>query len=319
MPKNKTKLQCPKCGSNQYSVQNAGGETTTFILCKKCGNKGTPKAWQNSMAVGDSFNLASLISGLKKTADEGMGGTSNQASSRIPEEQEIGKKTKPKEEKGKVNNKREEVLRGEDPEVVDPKAGGKIKSMGDKNMTFNLTKISELNGNKSFNLNKVALVEKYTKEQQERRDLGKNMVMPEGNQDIDSDGKDNKDGEKSDKYTSVEENRRFDTVDRKDMHSSPDPRVLIPGYKAWYNREVDKYYDGWVDDHIENSGGKVVGSNTEKTMNLKDEERYHAPVYPTEAPTEKMLETRHHFDEGYTRAVASNADDMKKESGVKKK
>ena len=55
--KNKPPIQCPRCGSEQYSVQNAGGHTTTFILCKKCGNTGTPEVWQKSMVVGDSFDL----------------------------------------------------------------------------------------------------------------------------------------------------------------------------------------------------------------------------------------------------------------------
>jgi hypothetical protein len=54
-------------------------------------------------------------------------------------------------------------------------------------------------------------------------------------------------------------------------------------------------------------------------MNLKEDERYHAPVYPTEAPSEKLLESRHHFDGDYNRAGASGEEDMKKESSVKKK
>jgi hypothetical protein len=137
------------------------------------------------------------------------------------------------------------------------------------------------------------------------------MVFPEGRQDSkakDGDGK----GGTSEKYIGVEENRRFDTVDRKDMYRSPDPRTFIPGFERWYDQEVDKYYDGWLDHHIENAGGKVVGSNTEKMMNLNDGERNHAPVYPTEASYEKLLESRHNFDDDYNRKVAFNLKKIKK-------
>ena len=97
----------------------------------------------------------------------------------------------------------------------------------------------------------------------------------------------------------------YNTVDRKEQRSSPKPWDLEPGYKDWYEREVDQYYDGWLDDHIENSGGSVPGSNTEKTMNLDDDERAHAPAYPTEAIYEKLLENRHQFTDDYTTVVAN--------------
>jgi len=295
--------QCPRCGSKQHSVQHAGGETTTFLLCKKCGYKATPKAWKKKMQIGDSFNLASIANGFNKKADEGIGGTSRLPSSNTPEEQKPDR-SKRYHSRGKINKKEE--LTGEHPDqAADPRLNGKIKSMGAINMTFNLDKIAkkELKKN-AFNLTKLALIEELTKEQIERKNFGKNMVAPEGRQDIDKKSKDSDLGQE--KYIGAEENRRFDTIDRKDMHSSPDPKQIIPGYKEWYDREVDKYYDGWLDDHIENSGGKIVGSNTEKTMNLKDNERYHAPEYPREAAYEKLLESRHNFDEDYIRFVAKN-------------
>lgn len=108
----------------------------------------------------------------------------------------------------------------------------------------------------------------------------------------------------------------YNTVDRKEYRSSPNPNDFIPGYKDWYDREVDKYYDGWLDDHIENAGGSIPGSNTEKVMNLNDGERAHAPVFPTEAIYEKLLEGRHNFDGDYTRIVANGKTFVLKKADV---
>ena len=102
----------------------------------------------------------------------------------------------------------------------------------------------------------------------------------------------------------------FSPLDRLDARHAPNPVDFVPGYKEWYDREVDKYYDGWLNDHIENAGGSVPGSNTEKTMNLNDGEHNHPPVYPTEAPTEKMLETRHQFND-YETIIAANDKEYK--------
>jgi hypothetical protein len=102
----------------------------------------------------------------------------------------------------------------------------------------------------------------------------------------------------------------FSPLDRLDARHAPNPVDFVPGYKEWYDREVDKYYDGWLNDHIENAGGSIPGSNTEKTMNLNEGERNHPPVYPTEAPTEKMLETRHQFND-YETVIASNGKEYK--------
>ena len=65
MPKNK--LNCPNCGSDQYVVNHAGGSTSTFLLCKQCGKKGTPEAWKKMKSSGDSFETKAFnFSKLKK-------------------------------------------------------------------------------------------------------------------------------------------------------------------------------------------------------------------------------------------------------------
>lgn len=143
----------------------------------------------------------------------------------------------------------------------------------------------------------------------------KNMAFPEGRQDKEKKEDKDKSSKKQNKsrpmagdpYDDVEDNAfvpPFNIIDRKEYRSSPDPKKLIPGYKEWFERNVDQYYDGWVDDHIRNSGGSIPGSNTEKIMNLDDNERNHPPVYPTEAIYEKLLESRHDFNEDYEKVVA---------------
>jgi len=290
--KNNQNYQCPRCGSEQYSIQHAGGGTSTFLLCKKCGYKAAPMAWQKRMEMGDSFEMAAFnMSKITKEAVFGIGGTDVLPSSQVPNPQKYkGKRT--------TEFGREEYLKEEDPEETRaPHKTKKVKNTEAKDMGFNFKKLSEKTV-KPFNMKKIAREFRYTEEQIERKNIGKNMVFPEGKL-TDGEG-----GSESGKGSGSDEARRFDTIDRKDMHSSPNPSDFQPGYKEWYEREVDKYYDGWLDDHIENSGGKVVGSNTEKMMNLEDDERYHAPEYPKEAVTEKLLESRHNFDEDYTRVVA---------------
>lgn len=149
-----------------------------------------------------------------------------------------------------------------------------------------------------------------------KQDSENNMIWPEGKQGVgDSEKKektsttsvgDKDPGHPSDPYDSDTKYYDYDTVDRKEYRSSPKPEQMIPGYKEWKDNQVDSYYDGWVEDHIENSGGKIVGSNTEKTMNLNDGERAHTPQYPTEAIYEKLLESRHEFNDDYTVMVANN-------------
>ena len=115
-------------------------------------------------------------------------------------------------------------------------------------------------------------------------------------------------GSKSDTPANASPISTFDYnfVDRKEYRSSPQGRDLIPGQAEWEDEQVDKFYDGWVEDHIENSGGKVVGSNTERTMVLEDGDRALVPEYPREASYEKLLENRHNFQDDYTMMVAKD-------------
>lgn len=92
----------------------------------------------------------------------------------------------------------------------------------------------------------------------------------------------------------------FNTVDRKEQRSSPKRRDLEPGQKEWESKELDPYYDGWVTDHIENSGGKVIGSNTpkENIMNLNGDER-EKDMGNRDMIYERLLEARHQFNDDY--------------------
>lgn len=72
----------------------------------------------------------------------------------------------------------------------------------------------------------------------------------------------------------------------------PDGKVIC-GYKEWMAREMDKFYPGWVEDHIEKMGGEVSGSETNygnRRMNLDEGERRHLPRYPEEKLIEKQME-----------------------------
>lgn len=82
------------------------------------------------------------------------------------------------------------------------------------------------------------------------------------------------------------------------MKGGQDNGEIECGYKAWMMREMDRYYPGWVEDHIRKAGGEVVGSDTEhgnRKMNLEDGERRHLPRYPEEKLIEKQLEERQHY------------------------
>jgi hypothetical protein len=135
----------------------------------------------------------------------------------------------------------------------------------------------------------------FTEEQKKKREKT-NMVFPEG--DFKEEGKGSGDSLPHSK---------FDSVDRKDNNTRPDPVDFVPGYEEWKNKQVDEFYDGWVEDHIRNSGGEIVGSNTDKVMNLEDGEREHVPEYPTEAPYEKLLESRHEFTD-YETMIANKTE-----------
>ncbi len=336
----KAGLECPNCGSNKYVVNHAGGSTTTFLMCKSCGKKGTQEAWDKGKEIrqdnGDSFNLKAFnLKNLKLAV--GIGDVDQLASDKPLPENDPQTAFKGKSNREKRTNNIDRLRdRRYDSEDVKANSDGEIKmAFNLKNIKANKTECGCVNNHvehmckecsaksktaqKPFNLMKIAREFRYTEDQLARKELNKNVVFPEGRQDIDlkTKGKGSDGNSIDEKYIGVEENRRFDSVDRKDAHT-PDPKQLIPGYKRWYDNEVDKYYDGWLDDHIENSGGKVVGSNTEKTMNLNDDERYHEPKYPTEASYERLLENRHNFDDDYKRKVAFNLSSLKKESSKKK-
>ena len=134
----------------------------------------------------------------------------------------------------------------------------------------------------------------YTEEQKEKK-LDRNMVFPEGKRTK----KDNQKNDKEMKAGPPTEDEsgsddvyyEYDTVDRKEYHRSPDPDDFLPGHKEWADEQVDKFYDGWINDHIINSGGSIPESNTEETMNLNTGERSH-PSKGLEFLTEKFLEDK---------------------------
>lgn len=377
--------KCPRCGHDKCSKQHEGGATTTFILCHKCGYRGSEEAWKKMQK--DVNVIAS-----KGTAP---GSVSEQSASSFPDAASDPSRLNPKRKKQYYRVNPEEEFKGpaksvqptnsrfteaskmsleksgqvddlETPERTTPvipdgelsiseimkffRANGaevifhpndelsewvakidlenslhsitmpffecgfgydpnqalinmfqKVKLATEKQERGFARIKKDFLGNKVFNLSiKTAREWQYTEDQKERTKDRKRGVFPRGK---DVNKKDEDEGKGGGEPTQVD-SRRFDTVDRVD-HRSPDPKEIIPGYEKWHDKQVDKYYDGWVKDHIENSGGSVPGSNTEKFMNLDGDERAHAPVYPTEAPTEKLLETRHVFNDDYEKKVAS--------------
>jgi hypothetical protein len=90
------------------------------------------------------------------------------------------------------------------------------------------------------------------------------------------------------------------------------------GLKQWMELEMDRYYPGWLEDHIKQAGGEVVGSETNfgnRRMNLDKDERRHMPRYPEEKLIEKVMEReRHHYDANDTK-LASNSAKMIKSAG----
>lgn len=150
--------------------------------------------------------------------------------------------------------------------------------------------------------------------------IGSNVKSPDGKKEKDKTSTNDKSDLKTPLLNNSDSNKNlsydFNTVDRKENRSSPKAQDFDPGYKDWYDREIDKYYDGWLDDHIENAGGSVPGSNNQKTMNLDKGERAHAPVFPVEAVYEKLLENRHQFDGDYTRIVANGQNFLLKKADV---
>jgi hypothetical protein len=93
----------------------------------------------------------------------------------------------------------------------------------------------------------------------------------------------------------------FETYTDFVMHGGDPNGKIVCGYKEWMAREMDRFYPGWVEDHIRKAGGEVVGSETEygnRRMNLDEGERRHLPRYPEEKLIEKQMEVekRHHYN-----------------------
>ncbi len=64
-------------------------------------------------------------------------------------------------------------------------------------------------------------------------------------------------------------------------------------------REVDSYYPGWLEDHIEKTGGEVSKSQTpfQHKMNIDPGQRRQLPQFPDQKLTEKrMQEKSHQYD-----------------------
>lgn len=72
---------------------------------------------------------------------------------------------------------------------------------------------------------------------------------------------------------------------------------VVCGYKLWIEREMDRQYPGWLNDHIKKAGGKIVGSDTpfgNQRINLDEGQRGRLPSYPQEFNVEKLMEERRH-------------------------
>lgn len=321
----KNKLCCPQCGAQgDYSVEHKGGLQETFVMCHSCGYKGIPKAWQDQQKDMSAQRHAPVMAD-GSIADTGM--PSNQPS-------EQNNPTFLRRERFRKNrSKPEKRITDTNPRQTDTEiVRGSVDNQKGEN-----TKMSTTNP-----FIKQARDFKKSPWGQFMKDMSEeNMVFDEGRQnpfakrgpdgkergpaknskdlDAKSESSTAKD-DKSDSFDSKNKNLAekvdlnsdipdkdgaFDTVERKEYRSSPKPEDFIPGYKEWKQTQVDQQYDGWLEDHIVNSGGKLIGSNTEKTMNLNEGEREHTPVYPTEAGYEKLLESRHEFKD-FTTVIASN-------------
>jgi hypothetical protein len=134
-------LMCPRCGANRpddYTINNAGGSTTTFIQCKKCGQKGTQEAWtiQKNIMIehGDSFKPKAF--NLKTIKAYGIGDVTELASDKpsIENDPEHAHKRNMPKEKRRDNVKRLQDRRY-DQEHIKASSGDTYK------MAFNLRKL----------------------------------------------------------------------------------------------------------------------------------------------------------------------------------
>lgn len=299
--KNKPMYQCPQCNSKQCQPQHAGLAENTIILCMDCGYQAKPvvftKLHQKKM------NLAGYTG---VPGEAGLAGNNSGASDAPSPENDPTRLNS--RDRAKKNRKRPERRltetnpRNENPEVV---LVAKLNHGGE------IMKNPFVIESTSKSMTKIAREFEFSKWRELMKEKADNLVFPEGGL---GKAKNNK-GDNAPTTQGPYGNKNYfdyDIVDRKEMWKSPNPEDFIPGYKEWVEEQVDKYYDGWLDDHIENAGGEIVGSNTEKTMNLNDGERNHAPVYPTEANYEKLLENRHEFNDDYKTMVAETKAGIRK-------
>lgn len=310
MPNKKKQMICPKCNNGQpgsFDIDNQNDLRDDLWTCKKCGHAGKKIIFE-----------ASQINPFTKEADGSFSDNrdkmpSNKGESGIypfPKTRERTKKNRKKPE-SRLNSK------------LDPTEDENVRRVSMSNPFAKKVekpeiKKSEVKESKANPFTKEAREFTYTEQQKDRKEDSKeNMIFPEGRQDEKSKAKGG--GEvKSDDEDTHGRYRKFDTIDRKEMRSSPNPKHIIPGHEEWENREVDHYYDGWVEDHIKNSGGSVPGSNTEKVMNLNDGERAHVPEFPTEAVYEALLEGRHELDGDLVKVIAEGNTYRIKKSDVDK-
>ena len=329
MPEKKSQYSCPKCGNSDrklISTQHEGDVSNTFFMCNKCGHKALKKAFMPT-------------SQMVQAQSKSVGSDQNKkAPSNKPDPKDDPLIKNPRDLHKRFRKREERSIMSRDPENIrnpgsqtsarrdimnNPFIKESVRKKDSKEKKEERKKRQEkcpcndnpfvgrgrgrIENEKKASLNpfiKEAREFRWTDTQKQRKN-DKNVVFPESRQNVDNDKPSKGNGNGNGDNVVEQQETRFDTVDRKEFRNSPDPKDMIPGYKEWDNGEVDKYYDGWLDDHIENSGGKIVGSNTEKVMNLEDGEREHAPVYPTEAAYEKLLESRHELADDRKEMVAS--------------
>ena len=289
---NKNKMKCPKCGNHEKKLFNLEHENDfrdDLLMCQKCGHQGKKIVF-----------IASKNPFIKESEGNFSDQKDKMPSNENNAEHTPAIKTR-KKDKGYRKKPEERLIK--DPENV------RRLSMSNPFVKESKSKESVTNP-----FVKEAREFKLT-DTQKKQDEDKNMLFPEGKQGEDGEKKDVSKGDNSSELTNY---RRFDTVDRKERRHSDDPSDFVPGHKEWVDREVDKYYDGWEKDHIENAGGKVVGSNTEKVMNLDDGERIHKPEFPVEAAYEALLEGRHELDGDLVKVVAEGRQYTFKKADVEK-
>lgn len=100
-----------------------------------------------------------------------------------------------------------------------------------------------------------------------------------------------------------------------------DDGFVFCGYKDWLVREVDSYYPGWIEDHIEKMGGEVTKNQVpfQHKMNLDPGQRKQMPQYPDNKLMEKRMQEEgvHKYEHRMVGAVKIVDSNLKKTSIVK--